>query len=219
MRRYLLSACALCALVFSPAAHAAGGAADALNYSWTGLYGGINAGYGWGNSDWDFAGGAGSTSTHDNSGVVGVQVGYDAQVGENLFAGIELSLDASNIDGKSRCGGASCETHVSSIGDASVRLGLAQGRGLFYVKGGLAYQDTTHHLISPGLDYHDGGGEQFGYLLGGGIEYAMMYNITGKIEYNYLGFSSNDSRINNTTSINATEPLNIVKVGFNFKFE
>src|SRR5271155_2797971 len=120
MRPLTLSACLLLSMLCCPSSHAAGGgAAQAVSFTWTGLYGGVNAGYGWGSSDWDFGAG-GSNSHNDDSGVVGIQFGYDAQVGDNLFAGIEASLDASNIDGKSTCfGGDTCETHVSSLGDVS----------------------------------------------------------------------------------------------------
>jgi outer membrane immunogenic protein len=218
MRSFMLSACALAALLGCPA-HADGGAEEALSYTWTGLFAGINAGYGWQNSDWDFAPG-GSTSPQDNSGVVGLQVGYGAQFGDNWYLGLEASLDASGIDGKSSCfSGETCETHVSSLGDVAARVGVASGRSLLYLKGGIAYEDATHHIESPGVDNHDNGGAVFGYLIGGGAEYALVYNITTKIEYDYMDFGSNDYTISPDTRISVKEPINLVKVGFNFKFD
>ena len=142
MRHLLVSTAALAALVFAaPAFAESGGAAEALSFTWTGLYGGVNVGYGWGNSDWDFTP-SGSTSTNDNGGVVGLQFGYDMQVGDNLFAGIEASLDASDIDGKSGCGANHCETQNNSLADISARLGIANGRALYYGKAGLRLMKT-----------------------------------------------------------------------------
>jgi outer membrane immunogenic protein len=217
MRRFLISTCAISALLASTSAIAAsGGAAEALSYTWTGLYGGINAGYAWGNADWDFAGGAGSNS-HDNSGgVVGLQLGYSAQVGDNLFAGIEGSLDSSHADGDSGCGANTCETQMRSFGDVSARLGVTSGRALLFVKGGIAYEDSTHHIKSAGIDRKDNGGTSVGYLLGLGAEYALTYNLTTKLEYNYMGFGSNDYTVG-TTRISVDEPLNIVKFGINYR--
>lgn len=218
MRFHLFSVSLLAGLLLSSAAYASGGATEALGYTWTGLYGGINAGYGYQQSDWDFRSG-GSTTTNDNSGVVGLQVGYDAQIADNLFLGLEASLDASSIDGKSTClGGQTCETHVSSLGDISARLGVNSGPTLFYVKGGIAYEDTTHHIESGNVDQHDNGGAVYGYLVGGGVEYALLYNLTTKIEYNYMDFGSNDYGINGT-SISVKEPINLVKLAFNLKFD
>jgi outer membrane immunogenic protein len=215
MRYFLLSTC----LIAGTSLAHADGASQALSYGWTGLYGGINAGYGWQNSDWDFAGG-GSTSPQDNGGVVGLQIGYDAQLDNNLFVGLEASLDATSIDGKNGClGGQTCETHVSSLGDVSARLGITSGEALYFIKGGVAYEDATHHIQSPGIDNSDNGGAALGYLVGGGIEYALLYNLTTKIEYNYMNFGTNNYTVTPNTRINVDEPISLVKVGFNLKFD
>ncbi len=221
MRHPLFSACALATLLTATSAMAAGGgAADAVSYTWTGLYGGINVGYGWGNADWDFAGGAGSNSHTDSGGVLGLQAGYSAQVGENLIAGIEASLSSSHMDGSSGCSGNSCETEMRSFGDVSARLGLAQGRSLLYVKGGIAYEDSTHHIKNALVDDKDNGGTSVGYLLGVGAEYALTYNLTTKLEYNYMGFpSNNDYTVPPNTRVSVDEPFSVIKLGLNFKFD
>ena len=204
-----------------PSADAAGGgAAQAVSYTWTGLYGGLNIGYGWGSSDWDFANGS-STSPGDNEGVIGLQFGYNAQIGNNLFAGLEADLDASRIDGKSSCFGSdTCETHVSSLGDISARAGvLVNPQTMLYLKGGMAYEDATHHILTPGgADRSDGGGAVYGYVIGAGAEYALGYDFSTKLEYNYLDFGSNNSTISPNVGISAKENISLLKLGMNFKF-
>lgn len=219
MRHFLISTCALTMLFTAPpAAAAGGGAAEAISYTWTGPYAGINVGYGWGSSDWDFNGG--STSHDIDSGVLGLQAGYSAQVGNNLIGGLEVSLDSSNVSGSDGCGADSCKTQMRSFGDISARLGLVEGRSLLYLKGGIAYEDSTHHIISGGVDNRDNGGTSVGYLIGGGAEYALIYNLTARLEYDYTGFPSrNDYTVPPNTRISVSEPFSVIKLGFNLKFE
>jgi outer membrane immunogenic protein len=131
-------------------------------------------------------------------------------------------VDATNIGGKTTCYTSTCETHLSSLGDLSLRAGISQDRALFYLKGGVAYEDATHHIEGPDYDHHDDGGAVFGYLIGGGVEYALLYNITTKLEYNYMDFGSNGYNLNYNgpdTHISVKESINVVKLGFNFKFD
>jgi outer membrane immunogenic protein len=207
MRSFVLSACVAAAL-FSGSAIAAGdGAAGALSYTWSGIYGGVNVGYSWMKSDWDF------TSDKDNYGTLGLQVGYGGQIGDNYYLGFEGTYNAGGTDGSSSCFGTRCQSEVNSFGDISARLGVTSGPTLLFAKGGLAYEDTTYHLG----DQRDGG-NGVGFLLGGGIEYALLYNITGKLEYDYMNFGS-DKHTLDGHDFDAKNDLNVVKLGFNMKFD
>ena len=77
-------------------------------FSWTGLYGGVNIGYGFGNGDRDY--GTGSTGfpqflgipawtiSNDMSGVLGGgQVGYNHQFNSWLVVGIEADAQATDV--------------------------------------------------------------------------------------------------------------------------
>src|SRR6185295_2863257 len=55
-------------------------------YDWTGFYAGINGGYGWGSSRYDFVGGSNRFDT--NGWLVGGTLGYNYQVGQTVL-GIE----------------------------------------------------------------------------------------------------------------------------------
>src|SRR5215475_4912627 len=78
----------------------------AAAYNWTGLYLGINGGFGTGNSNWS-DGPIGTTGTFPTSGfLVGGTVGVNYQLGEYVF-GIEGDGDWTNLHGNSgsTCGG------------------------------------------------------------------------------------------------------------------
>src|SRR4051794_26409310 len=62
-------------------------------YNWSGLYVGLNAGYGWGSSSWDSQG-----SFDLRGGLVGGTAGFNWQGGPWVF-GIEGDIDWSGIDG------------------------------------------------------------------------------------------------------------------------
>jgi opacity protein-like surface antigen len=58
-----------------------------------------------------------------------------------------------------------------------------------------------------------------GWLLGAGVEYAFAPDWTAKLEYDYLGLSgwpASSPLVADT--VNVTRRLNIVMMGFNYKF-
>jgi len=106
------------------------------------------------------------------------------------------------------------------------RLGYAWDRTLFFVTGGYAGIDmkgsfnTTFADGDPGpfgsqTVWHNGG------VVGAGIEYAITYNWTVKLEYLYASFQNATC---NAGSCGALAPANvsfnesILRLGVNYKF-
>jgi outer membrane immunogenic protein len=197
-----------------------GSSQKALSFTWTGPYLGVDAGYGIGSTDWDFSNSS-TVSNNQDGGVVGFHAGYNQQLSSNLVVGFEGSVNGTDIYGHKSCfgGSYSCRTDVNMLADISGRIGLAFGRGLLYGKGGLAYQDATHSVQQPPYytDYNDRGGS-VGYLLGIGGEYALTYNISARIEYDFMQFSDDTSRYNGlglTSKDNSID--NVIKAGMSLK--
>ena len=86
-------------------------------FSWTGLYGGINIGYGFGDSSREtgslgyltpgalgaLPGGSGWSASQDLNGVIGGgQVGYNYQVSPWLVLGLEADIQASSVESKAK---------------------------------------------------------------------------------------------------------------------
>src|SRR5262245_31065763 len=73
-----------------------GGRVVAAPYNWSGLYVGVNAGYGWADTDWRGPAtffGVNTFSTDPRGGLVGGHIGYQHQWG-NIVAGVEASYNA-----------------------------------------------------------------------------------------------------------------------------
>ena len=69
-------------------------------YSWSGLYIGVHAGYGW--SDLDWTGGGTTVGDSGEGWVGGGQIGYNWQRGALVF-GVEADISGSGIDGSTVC--------------------------------------------------------------------------------------------------------------------
>src|SRR3982751_1876393 len=70
-------------------------------YNWTGFYAGVNAGYGFGSSDWSLLPG---TSIKPKGFLAGGTVGYNWQSGAIVY-GLEGDFDWQNVKDSVVCGG------------------------------------------------------------------------------------------------------------------
>lgn len=211
-------AAALCAsaLALAPS-FALSRASDTTQFTWSGLYLGAHGGYGLGSSEWDLSNG----STHSldvEGGFIGLQAGYNLQLMRNLVTGIEISTAASEIHDKGKCSssGFTCNLGIKSISDVSARLGVSYGASLLYGKAGLAYA-TTQHDYDDGTTYHKETGDAKGWLIGAGLEGQFSPNVTGRVEYDYYDFGSEDARYG-ATRIDDELSFSVIKGGFNIKF-
>ena len=179
-------------------------------YNWTGLYAGINAGYGWGRSDWNNA--AGSTGRFDiDGGVVGGTLGYNWQAGQTVF-GLEGDMAWSGIKGSTSagiCALGSCETRNNWLGTVRGRIGYSFDRVMPFVTGGLAVGDIKSSAFGISETR-----TKAGWTLGGGVEVALAGPWTAKAEYLYVD-------LGNGSYPGATDTkfrTNLVRGGVNYRF-
>lgn len=193
IKRFVFSASAFIALASIV------NAADApapLAYDWSGFYAGVNAGYAWGETEgtdingWlDFPDYKSSLTADGDGLTAGGQLGYNMQ-SDSLVFGVEADLSYLDVSGSETSSIAS-DNHVVSddgyLGTLRARLGFAADRLLIYGTGGLAAGDTGSKWVD------DGGASQFvlsadsqwGWVAGGGIEYASTDSFSVKAEYLY----------------------------------
>jgi outer membrane immunogenic protein len=178
--------------------------------NWTGFYVGLNAGYGFGKSDWDFP----AVSTSPNGFLGGVTLGYNFQTGLWLW-GIEGDLDYSGLKGSSDCFGGSCETKTSWLGTARGRIGYAGWNNwLPYITGGAAFGDVKASSV-----FGDASKTMIGWTAGAGIEYAMWSNWSVKAEYLYVDLGSFDCGLAcGAATDDVTFKANVVRAGVNYRF-
>jgi outer membrane immunogenic protein len=180
-------------------------------YSWSGLYAGLNAGYGFGTSNWDGLG----VSPKPKGGLFGLTVGYNWQAGSFVY-GLEGDYAFSMGKGDAACGLGSCETKNSWLGTARGRIGYAFDRFLPYVTGGAAFGDIKASNTLTGASATT---TKVGYAVGAGLEYAFLGNWTAKVEYLYADLGKSDCGIAcGVVANNVSLSENIVRVGLNYKF-
>ena len=170
LNRIILAAASVVA--FAAAANAAdmyrapaGGYKDVpyVGVNWSGLYAGVNGGYG-----------EVSENTNINGGFGGGQIGYNIQRGNIVFGG-EADIQGANIT-------TSGAPSVDYFGTVRARAGYAIDRALVYGTGGFAYGGSNNSNTA-----HNTGD---GWVAGGGVEYKLNPTWSVKGEYQHLEFTS-----------------------------
>lgn len=238
IRKGISKALAGASLLLSPlAAHAADMSVPvkvpatpaAVVYDWTGLYVGINGGYGWGNQDplQLLANGFDRTSFNITGGVFGGTLGAQIQKGHVLL-GVEADLDWADITGS----GVTTPTilgrpsnitlnmsnKTDGVATARLRFGGAFDNLLLYGTAGAAFlHESANGSSIAGLPCGtvgvlttcNGSAWRPGLAAGLGAEYAFSPNWSLKGEYIYvLGVGTGVSK----------DELNLVRAGINYKF-
>lgn len=196
-------------------------------FSWTGFYVGLNAGYGFANTNINsrtdgFLPGSGGGF------VGGGQIGYNYQI-NNIVLGVEgdfgyfgVRRSASVTDGRVTVGG-----RWQTNWDASVRarLGVAVDRTLFYVTGGVAFTDLSARasLTSPvATQSISASHNRVGWTVGAGIEHAFAPNWTARAEYLYANYGSKALTFNFGGQAEVSQGIRLethkFRVGVNYLF-
>ncbi len=182
--------------------------------SWTGFYVGINGGYGWSASDSTLYAYASNGDNYLSStsptvgygkdgGFGGGQIGYNYQL-NRFVLGVEADIQGTDMTGSASASTSAGPTAASTQRETSLdwfgtvrgRLGYSFDRTLVYFTGGFAYGENSASS-SVILDEKDvtGGvykyspsssGIHTGYVLGGGLEYALTHDWSIKGEYQYF---------------------------------
>jgi outer membrane immunogenic protein len=198
-------------------------------YNWTGLYVGVNGGWGWGQQDplAPFSNRFDRTSFNTSGGMVGGTFGAQIQQGY-VVLGIEGDLDWANVKGN----GISTPTilgvpqaitlnvgsNISAIGTARIRAGVAMNNWLFYATGGAAFVNSSANGTSIAgvpcgtlgvLPNCSASAWRPGLAAGLGTEWGFTPNWSAKLEYLFIdvvgsGFS--------------TDHINTVRAGINYRF-
>jgi outer membrane immunogenic protein len=212
-------------------------------YDWTGIYVGGHIGGGMlvdsvsqngvSTGGFNLAG----TGNLRPTGVIG-----GAQVGANYefvpwVVGIEGSWTDSGINGNALIG---C-TGPCAIGTTAIaqerftseaqwfaaltgRFGYAANDWLFYGKAGGAWMNVryTEDLLTTGgvtaVPNQVLTDSRTGFTVGAGIEFGLVENLSGKIEYDFYDFGSKNYNFSVVTPVSVGSNLHTIIVGLNYKF-
>ncbi len=192
-------------------------------FSWTGFYIGGNIGWGWADNSLNVSPVYGVTPTSISVGsgngfLGGLQAGYNYQFANNVVLGLEADIEWTSIGTNSVVlsnGTGVANAAVNYFCTIRCRLGYAFDRVLPYITAGAAYANHDFGNVW-GVSTSQ---TNWGWTIGGGVEYAFTNNWTAKLEYQYIDLQSNSYTIPATLgSISADTNLNIVKLGVNYKF-
>jgi outer membrane immunogenic protein len=215
--------------------------AKAPAWNWTGVYIGINGGYGTASDPISqlvtFAG-APSASTFADArvapagGLFGGQAGFNWQSGA-LVLGLEGDADWADQHGAS-CG-LSCspalnpaiyltvDQRLGWLASARGRVGWANEGYLFFATGGAAFGGVKETDALPGIPATASFSQnRTGWTGGVGVEAQLWGNWTGKVEYlhfdlgsmtNSFAFAAGPTVLNTTSSIRD----NLFRLGLNYK--
>ncbi|WP_114945166.1 outer membrane protein [Microvirga calopogonii] len=192
-------------------------------FTWTGFYAGLNAGYGWNVGDSRFYDPAFGTVRGSRGGgfVGGAQAGYNYQFGM-FVAGVETDLQYAAVGNKGASYGTTYYDGDSDgfFGTIRARAGVAFDRALVYGTGGFAYGDIGGNRgYDPVLGHHTGDEVNWGWTLGGGVEYAITNNFTAKVEGLYVDLDTKDNYVlGGRVNVNRDAEFGVIRAGLNYKF-
>jgi outer membrane immunogenic protein len=197
-------------------------------YNWSGLYFGVNGGYGMGQTTGDWFGVRGGNFNIEGA-LFGGQIGLNYQFPASpLVIGVEADWDWSDIKGSSTLSGPGVTiTHsvaIEDLGTVRGRVGYAWDRILIYGTGGVAWSHKAP------VDFTCSGGcvppaandshSLNGYTVGGGVEYGITPNLSAKAEYLYARLEPTDYfvKLGCTGICSVGANVNLVRLGLNWRF-
>lgn len=210
MKRSLLGAVGLLAMGVAAPAVAADLPAQSYSkapvmipaiYDWSGVYLGVNGGWGTEHRCFDSITAAGTfiaaDGCHDTSGgVAGGQIGYRFQSSSWVF-GLDLQGDWADLRGSS----------VSILNPANVnrsrmdafglftgQVGYAFNTALLYLKGGAAVIADRNDILSNGVVVATSSGDnRWGGTVGAGVEFSFAPSWSAALEYDHLFIANNNT--------------------------
>jgi len=187
--------------------------APAPLFTWAGPYVGLEAGWGWGESEVNI-GGINDEQFDIDGWLAGGFAGYNYQFASPVVVGIEADIEATGIDGDTTdpVFGA-VDTEVKAQGSLRSRLGYAFDRLLPYVTGGVAAAKPDADSTAVGEADDD---LEWGWTAGAGLEVAVTDRLFVRGEYRFtdLGDFDNDDDIGEVQDLRTHS----VRVGAGFRF-
>ena len=189
------------------------------NFSWTGFYAGLQAGYSWGDLESNVFIGNNADEEFDADGVVGgIFLGYNFGFTDTFVLGIEGDFEGTGIETDDD-DDLAVDYNAEVNWQASIRgrAGFAVDRLLVYGTGGIAFADFDTELDDGG-DEDDDGATEVGWTAGAGVDYAFTDNIFVRGEYRYADFADfNDDEDDARGDVQDLES-HTIRAGVGFKF-
>ncbi len=202
-------------------------------FSWTGPYVGLHVGgavAGTTTVSGTTLAGTPVNASFNRDGVFGgLHLGYNIQAGAFVI-GLQGEYNFAGVTGNSTAGIFALSSALRQFGSVDGRIGLAFNRWLIYGIGGFAYADQRHSIVTGAFDLtRDYAANEYGWDVGGGVEYALTNNWTARVEYRYYNWGSKgftDTVFNASPALGipvvafhkTTETMHTIRAGLTYKF-
>lgn len=217
-------------------------------FTWTGCYLGGHVGGGRGTKDMtdpvllvqDTLNGAGTTTgvttvtATPTGAVIGGQIGCDYQFAGGAVIGIEGTASGTTMKASALVGlpagnpgnAALVQANNDFLASVTGRIGYAFDTVLVYARGGFAvagdkYDVSGGDFFGLGPFHFQGTDNRYGWVAGGGVDWAFTRHWSMNVEYDYYGFGNGNILMTDQVStltgvVNVKQTVQVIKVGFNF---
>jgi outer membrane immunogenic protein len=217
-------------------------------FSWTGCYVGGHVGGGKGSKAMTdpvqlvqdsliapgTTAGVTTVTTSPTGAVIGGEIGCDYQFSSNVVVGIEGTASGTTMKGSAMVGlpagvpgdVALVQANNDFLAGVTGRVGYAFDTVLVYARGGFAVAgdkyDVSGGTFAGGGPFHfQGVDNRYGYVVGGGVDWAFTRHWSANVEYDYYGFGNGNilmtDQFSGTTGVvNVKQSVQVIKVGLNF---
>lgn len=174
-----------------------------------------------------------TVSVNPTGVVVGGQFGCDYQFAPNWVVGFEGSAAGSTMKDSTSVPlplgfpgeAALLSARTDFIAGATMRLGYAADRWLFYVKGGVGFAGDKYDITGgafTGIPFgFEGLDQRLGWTVGGGIDWAFSGHWSLALEYAFYEFGHRDVLMSDpvnavSQAVDFKQSVQIAKLGLNF---
>lgn len=162
---------------------------EPAGFTWAGVYGGINGGWGQARDDRRLFAVRSIAEYNTDGGVIGGQIGYRWQKG-NWVLGLEAQGDWADISGDAAnhlVPGGGVRSKMNALGLFTGQVGYAWNSVLLYTKSGAAITNRDYKFFNNGKLVSNTGDEtRLSPMLGAGVELALSHNWSLGLEYDHI---------------------------------
>ncbi len=143
-------------------------------------------------------------------------------VGGELDAlGASIKGSALNLDGAGGPVASGVSQDYRALATGTGRVGYAWGSYLGYIKAGVAWANIDSQsgvgAVGPGFPI-DVDHQRTGLTAGGGLEMALIGNLSARLEYNFIYFGTSSINLGSHLPVNVDHQIHLATLGLNWRF-